>query len=88
LQLVQTAKEVHVAQLRGHWLQVVPDKKNPVWQLKQDVCPLQFSQGSEQAIQFGEFKKYLLLQAVQVYPEENAQTLHPAGQGSHPFDTK
>ena len=81
---MQTAKALQVAQLKGHWLHDVDTKKKASWQLRQEVCPLQFAQGSEQAIQFGELRKYLLLQEVQVYPEENVHAVQPYGQGSHP----
>jgi hypothetical protein len=79
---------VQVAQIKGQAEQVVPVKKNASWHVTHAIAELQLAQGSEQAIQLGELRKYPSEQEVHVYPDKKEQTVHPAGQGSHPSETK
>ena len=79
---------MQVAQAKGQAEQVVPVKKNESWQVTQATAELQFAQGSEHAIQLGELRKYPSEQEVHVYPVVKEQATHPAGQGSHPPETR
>lgn len=53
---MHTVKLVHVAQAKGHALQVDPLKKYASWQVVHEFAPLQFLQGSEQEMQLGELR--------------------------------
>lgn len=79
---------MQVAQVNGQAEQVELVKKKESWQVTQAIAELQFAHGSEHAIQLGELRKYPSEQEVHVYPEKNEQAIHPAGQGSHPFETR